>query len=131
MASLTTDITTEFILYRDMANHHANSVGNLWLDLVDKTSQQHTAMRKIVNSQKSLATKLGALHTSLQETSDKLTQAILEQQSQLPPPDSPLPNITIENFYQGQDQPENTVDLATTSDSVNPTEPTFEGTQQQ
>ena len=100
MASLTTNLFTEYALQRDKASIHATSVGDLWHSLNEKTVRQHNCMKQIVKSQTSLANKLEALRNSLQETSDKLTQTLLEQQSQLPPPESPLPNITLQHFYE-------------------------------
>ena len=100
MASLTTNLFTEYALQRDKASIHATSVGDLWHSLNEKTVRQHNCMKQIVKSQTSLANKLEALRNSLQETSDKLTQTLLEQQSQLPPPSSPLPDITIQHFYE-------------------------------
>ena len=125
MISLPTISFAELEEHRDKATHHAAAVSNLWYSLNEKSSSQHNALKQIVKSQKSLASKLEALHNSLQETSDKLTQTLLEQQSQLPPPSSPLPDITIQHFYETPaDAVPHPVDVITV-------EPEQEGTQQQ
>lgn len=100
MESLTTNIFTELGEYRDKATHHAVAVSNLWLSINERSIAQEKALKQIVKSQKALAIKFEELHNSLRETADKVTQTLLEQQSQLPPPSSPLPDITIQHFYE-------------------------------
>lgn len=105
MASLTTDLPTQFANLRDTSNYHSVAVGDFWMRLTEKTPEQHKTYKQIVRAQKGINKKLEKLHASLRETSDKLTRTILEQQSQLPEPDSPLPNITIDHFYEGLERP--------------------------
>lgn len=125
MASLTTDITTEYIIYRDMTNHHANGVGALWMSLREKSPEQHLAMKKIVRAQKSLQKRFQALHASLEQTSQELTQSIINDQCPIAaaePQESQLVDKTIQPFY-GPHLPE-----AAEAGPVPST--SFEGTQQ-
>ena len=126
MESLTTDITTQYAVFRDMATHHSNCVGNLWLAVREKTPEQQSQMMKIVKAQKTVANKLKKLHASLEEASNKLTQTLLEQQSQLPEPGSPLPDITIQSNCEGL--PEGVYPTPT---EANLQEPAPEATQQE
>jgi hypothetical protein len=130
MASFAHLLITEYEKERDLTNHHANCVVKLWPEIREKNLEQCRAMEKILTAQRVFTKKFKALHLSLKETSDQLTQTLLEQQSQLPAPDSPLPNITIESFY-GLAQPENVPHPTITADPTLPEGSNSSSTQQQ
>ena len=101
MASLVTNILTEFALQRDLSITHGTAVEDLWLSLNEKTQEQHHAMKQIVKNQKSLAKKLQSLHASLEETSNKITQGVIEQQqAQANLQENCPPQDNFQQFYE-------------------------------
>lgn len=59
-----TDIRTEYIIFKDMANYHSDSIGTYWAT-AEKRPDQLKTMAKIVTLQKSVANKMKRLHASL------------------------------------------------------------------
>lgn len=123
MSSLTTDILIEYTTYKDQAIHHANCMADLWMELKEKTPEQYSKFKQIVRAQKQLAKKLTAFRVSLEESYEKLTHTLLEQQSQLPAPET---NITIQQFYENLSELAN---IPAHTDTIT-VDPTSEGTQQ-
>ena len=109
MESSTTDIRTEYIVWRDMAAYHSDCVGTYWITTRDKQQKELESMAKIAELQRTVANKLKKLHASL-------AKAATEEANR------PLPPI-MEPFYgNGENIPQ---------PAINEERPSEEATQTQ
>ena len=84
MESSTTDIRTEYIVWRDMAAYHSDCVGTYWITTRDKQQKELESMAKIAELQRTVANKLKKLHASLAKAAEEVNRP---------------PQPTMEPFY--------------------------------